>query len=56
MGLGAIDVIALTTIARWFFRRRGFMTGIGKMGTGAGQFAMPLAASGLILIYGCMKA
>jgi MFS family permease len=52
MGLSAIDIIALTTIARWFSHRRGFMTGIVKMGTGAGQFAMPLAASGLILLYG----
>jgi MFS family permease len=52
MGLSAIDVIALTTIARWFSHRRGFMTGIVKVGTGAGQFAMPLAASGLILLYG----
>ena len=52
MGLSAIDVIALTTIARWFTHRRGFMTGIVKVGTGAGQFAIPLAASGLILVYG----
>jgi MFS family permease len=52
MGLSAIDVIALTTIARWYSHRRGFMTGIVKMGTGAGQFAMPLAASALILVYG----
>jgi MFS family permease len=52
MGLSAVDVIALTTIARWFSHRRGFMTGIVKVGTGAGQFAMPLAASGLILLYG----
>jgi MFS family permease len=52
MGLSAIDVIALTTIARWFTHRRGFMTGIVKVGTGAGQFAMPLAASGLILLCG----
>ncbi len=52
MGFSAIDVIALTTIARWFSHRRGFMTGIVKVGTGAGQFAMPLAASGLILLYG----
>ncbi|WP_319525996.1 MFS transporter [uncultured Desulfosarcina sp.] len=52
MGLSAIDVIALTTVARWFTHRRGFMTGIVKVGTGAGQFVIPLAASGLILIYG----
>ena len=52
MGLSAIDVIALTTIARWFSRRRGFMTGIAKVGTGAGQFAIPLAAGWLIVVYG----
>ncbi len=52
MGLSAIDVIALTTIARWFSQRRGLMTGIVKMGTGAGQFVIPLVASGLILVYG----
>lgn len=52
MGLSSIDVIALTTIARWFSHRRGFMTGIVKVGTGAGQFVIPLSASGLILLYG----
>ena len=52
IGLSAVDVIALTTIARWFAHRRGFMTGIVKVGTGAGQFAMPLIASSLILICG----
>lgn len=52
MGLSSIDVIALTTIARWFSHSRGFMTGIVKVGTGAGQFVIPLSASGLILLYG----
>lgn len=52
MGLSSIDVIALTTIARWFSHRRGFMTGIAKVGTGAGQFAIPLIASWLIVRYG----
>ncbi len=52
MGLSAIDVIALTTIARWFDHRRGFMTGVVKVGTGAGQFIVPLAASALILLHG----
>lgn len=52
MGLSAIDVIALTTIARWFSLNRGFMTGIVKVGTGAGQFAIPLIAGGFILHYG----
>ena len=48
VGLGAIDVIALTTIARWFSEKRGKMTGIVKVGTGAGQFTVPLLASLLI--------
>lgn len=52
MGLSAVDVIALTTIARWFSHRRGFMTGIVKVGTGAGQFTIPLLAGALILLYG----
>lgn len=52
IGLSSIDVIALTTIARWFTARRGVMTGITKVGTGAGQFAIPLLASGLILTHG----
>ena len=52
MGLSSIDVIALTTIARWFSHRRGFMTGIVKVGTGAGQLVIPLVASFLILLYG----
>ena len=52
IGLSAIDIIALSTTARWFVRRRGIMTGIVKVGTGAGQFIMPLAASFLIAGYG----
>jgi MFS family permease len=52
MGGSSIDVIALTTIARWFTHRRGFMTGVVKVGTGAGQFIIPLAAGWLILHYG----
>jgi MFS family permease len=52
MGLSSIDVIALTTVARWFAHRRGLMTGIVKVGTGAGQFVVPLAASWLIVHYG----
>lgn len=52
MGLSAVDVLALTTIARWFSARRGFMTGIVKAGTGAGQFVVPLAASALIVLLG----
>ena len=52
IGLSSIDVIALTTIARWFELRRGAMTGLVKVGTGAGQFTIPLIASFLIGVVG----
>jgi MFS family permease len=52
IGLSAIDVIALTTTARWFSQSRGLMTGIVKVGTGAGQFAIPFLASLGIAAYG----
>jgi MFS family permease len=56
IGLSAIDVIALTTVARWFSSRRGLMTGIVKVGTGAGQFSIPLVASLLIAVHGWRQA
>ncbi len=52
IGLSSIDIIPLSTIARWFVRRRGMMTGIAKVGTGTGQFVIPLVASMLIVAYG----
>jgi len=56
IGLSAIDVIALTTTARWFSSNRGLMTGLVKVGTGAGQFVVPLTASILIATYGWRQA
>jgi MFS family permease len=56
IGLSAVDVIALSTTARWFVLRRGVMTGIVKMGTGTGQLIMPLAASLLIAGFGWRTA
>jgi MFS family permease len=52
IGMSSIDVIALTTTARWFVRRRGTMTGVVKVGTGAGQVVMPLLAGLFIIDYG----
>ncbi len=52
IGLSSVDVIALSTTARWFVKKRGIMTGIVKIGTGAGQFIIPLVASMLITSYG----
>ncbi len=52
LGLSSVDVISMSTAARWFFKNRGTMTGIVKVGTGFGQFSMPLVASLLITSYG----
>jgi len=52
IGLSSIDVIPLTTTVRWFVRRRGMMTGLVKVGTGAGQLVMPLLAGIFIIDYG----
>ena len=52
IGLSTIDVIPLTTIARWFVRKRGIVTGIVKVGTGAGQMVIPFLASILVIRYG----
>lgn len=52
IGLSPVDVIALSTTARWFVRRRSMMSGIVKVGTGTGQLIVPFAASLLILSYG----
>jgi MFS transporter, OFA family, oxalate/formate antiporter len=56
IGLCTHDVVTLSTIARWFVRRRGMMTGIVKVGTGAGQLLVPLIASVLIAAYGWRNA
>ena len=52
IGLSTVDVIPLTTIARWFVRKRGIFTGIVKVGTGAGQMVIPFVVSILIMRYG----
>ncbi|MBI5441870.1 MAG: MFS transporter [Deltaproteobacteria bacterium] len=52
VGLSAADIIALSTTARWFIRRRGLMTGLVKMGTGSGQLVIPLVIGMLIPAFG----
>jgi len=41
IGMSTVDVIALSTTARWFVRRRNMMTGIVKEGAGVGQLVIP---------------
>lgn len=48
IGLGAHDVVTLSTIAHWYDKRRGIMTAVAKVGTATGQMALPLIAAALI--------
>jgi len=52
VGYSTHDVITLSTIARWFVKRRGMMSGIVKVGTGCGQLCVPLIATALIAAFG----
>jgi MFS family permease len=56
LGLGAHDVVTLSTIARWFERRRGIMSGVVKTGTALGQISVPPLAAFLLLTYGWRQA
>jgi len=51
IGVSAADVPLLSTIARWFTKRRGTMSGIAKAGTGTGILIMPIVISKLISTY-----
>ncbi len=56
IGIGGTDVVLLSTIARWFFRLRGRMSGIIKVGTGVGMLVMPLLTNWLITAFGWRTA
>ncbi len=56
VGFSAVEVSTLSTIARWFVKRRGMMSGIIKAGAGLGIMLMPLAANLLISSYGWRTA
>jgi len=55
-GLATHDVVTLSTIAHWFPRRRGIMSGIVKVGTATGQMVIPLVAVVLIAAVGWRSA
>ena len=55
-GMGGTDTPVLSTVARWFARRRGMVTGITKAGAGVGMFVMPLLSGWLIFSYGWRSA
>ena len=52
IGIAGIDVVLLSTVARWFIKKRGIMTGIVKVGTGAGMLVMPVLINRLESIHG----
>lgn len=52
IGMGGSFAPMLSTVARWFVRRRGMMTGFVVAGIGAGTIIFPPAASWLISSYG----
>lgn len=52
IGFSTHDVITLSTVARWFVKRRGVMSGIVKVGTGCGQLLGPMIATLLLAIFG----
>jgi MFS transporter, OFA family, oxalate/formate antiporter len=56
VGLGGIDVIPLSTVSRWFKKKRGMMSGIVKVGTGVGMFTMPFFITWLIHHHGWRTA
>jgi len=56
IGLSGTDVVLLSTIARWFVRLRGRMSGVLKVGTGVGMLVMPLFTNWLITAFGWRTA
>ena len=56
LGMSTHDVVTLSTVARWFERRRGTMTGVVKVGTAFGQIALPPLAAVLIVKLGWQSA
>jgi MFS family permease len=52
IGFSTHDVVTLSTVARWFVKRRGMMSGLVKVGTGGGQLIVPLIAAGSIAQFG----
>jgi MFS family permease len=51
IGVSGTDVVLLSTVARWFVKRRGIMSGMVKTGTGIGIMVMPIVSAWLISRY-----
>ena len=56
VGLSGGLVPMMSTVAKWFVKRRGLMTGIVLSGVGVGQVTVPLVATYFIATYGWRTA
>lgn len=56
LGMSTHDVITLSTVARWFDKRRGMMTGVVKTGTAIGQVTIPPIAALVMATFGWRMA
>jgi len=56
LGMATHDVVTLSTVARWFERRRGMMTGVVKVSTAIGQICLPAIVAFLIAALGWRDA
>jgi len=56
IGASALDVVVLSTIARWFQKKRSIINGIVKTGAGLGQLTFPFITSAVILASGWRNA
>jgi MFS family permease len=56
VGLSGTDVVLLSTVARWFARLRGRMSGTLKVGTGVGMLIFPLISHWLTARYNWQTA
>ena len=52
VGLATHDVVTLSTVASWYQRKRGLMTGVVKTGTAVGQVLFPLLVTALVAVFG----
>jgi len=53
VGMGGGIAPSLSTVARWFVKRRGLMTGMTVAGTATGTLVTPVIAYLVISIYNC---
>jgi len=52
LGLSTHDVVTLSTVAAWYNKRRGAMTGLVKTGTACGQMTVPILVTFIIAAVG----